>query len=711
MQAGYFPATTRNPVTAFSFEILKRFHLASLESKSAAYDYIGTLRRLTDNCQTADVPDPYPAFLPTSRMYEHLQMLIHLGQAHGIDELMPYQPAGNLVVPCPVCPQYGLNIKGDIPETPPWLRHIMQLRTTLDGNFHTGHFIKNSDPNDIPLCDGQAQFPPDGEYREYLKSVPLTKEKSTCTYLKAANRQDKKKVKNMDVVGTINAQCSHVFVVATVDMPHAERFTLALDHAITYDIACEYYANIVKRFKESPHLRDVADLVERAHWGIPALHVTGHKPDCTYLFDVTLYNDLCSAKKLYEEKRDLFIGLSLSNRDKLQKWLAMSRQTTQVGSEVKSVYRHTSSKVPSQTAIYQEMVANVTNFVSTQIPSNEVAVFLNEGLKMQENQRKIVYVRKKHAEHELESTKQEITTRRAKLTTQMVKWREVQGLVIPEAADRFAVAQACEIEKEILWLPSDFTNPNRVALGQSMVALGEEEGRLRKGEAYDFIRVLQTVCKTLSALEDRKRVDEAGQINHTIAGDQVLDTRDRRDYFIESYNAVRTALIALEISDATHPEGAFPHLTIVQTFMKSRRRERALGDSRRGDGLLFTTTGVASGSKIAYPPQDNDNDSTDTDAGPDAKRQNIGGGTQMTMRKKKKPPAERKKDKQALQAAYDADPKNKNGWLWELRKPSNMTNEEMKQWEEEGDRVQWARAEADMDRFQEQSWLNSCAAR
>jgi hypothetical protein len=56
-------------------------------------------------------------------MYEHLQMLIHLGQAHGIDELMPYQPAGNLVVPCPVCPQYGLNIKGDIPETPPWLRY------------------------------------------------------------------------------------------------------------------------------------------------------------------------------------------------------------------------------------------------------------------------------------------------------------------------------------------------------------------------------------------------------------------------------------------------------------------------------------------------------------------------------------------------------------------------------------------------------------
>ncbi|KAJ7229376.1 hypothetical protein C8J57DRAFT_1534519 [Mycena rebaudengoi] len=246
-----------------------------------------------------------------------------------------------------------------------------------------------------------------------------------------------------------------------------------------------------------------------------------------------------------------------------------------------------------------------------------------------------------------------------------------------------------------------------------MVALGEEEGKLRKGEAYDFIRVLQTVCKTLSALKDRKRVDEAGQHNHTIAGDQVLDTRDRRGYFIESYNAVRTALISLRISDATHPEGAFPHLTIAQTFMKSRRRKRALGDSRRGDGLLFMMTGVASGSKIAYPPQDNENDSTDScrDGCETAETRQayyssraalltdspLDGSTQMT--KRKKPPAERKKDKQALQAAYDADLKNKNGWLWELRKP---TNEEMKQWEEEGDRVQWARAEADMDRFQEQ---------
>jgi hypothetical protein len=50
-------------------------------------------------------------------------------------------------------------------------------------------------------------------------------------------------------------------------------------------------------------------------------------------------------------------------------------------------------------------------------------------------------------------------------------------------------------------------------------------------------------------------------------------------------------------------------------------------------------------------------------------------------------PAERRRNKQAAEAAqiaYDADPKNKNGWLWELRKPSNMSEKEMQTWEEEG---------------------------
>ncbi|KAJ6458271.1 hypothetical protein C8R45DRAFT_942863 [Mycena sanguinolenta] len=48
------------------------------------------------------------------------------------------------------------------------------------------------------------------------------------------------------------------------------------------------------------------------------------------------------------------------------------------------------------------------------------------------------------------------------------------------------------------------------------------------------------------------------------------------------------------------------------------------------------------------------------------------GGTEMTKR---------------APNTYDADPTNKHGGLWELRKPSNMSEKEMQTWEEEGDRV------------------------
>jgi len=56
MQAQLFPASTDQPTTAFSFRVLKDFHLQTLESKKSAYDYLGALRRLTNNSNTDDVP-------------------------------------------------------------------------------------------------------------------------------------------------------------------------------------------------------------------------------------------------------------------------------------------------------------------------------------------------------------------------------------------------------------------------------------------------------------------------------------------------------------------------------------------------------------------------------------------------------------------------------------------------------------------------------
>lgn len=49
MRAKLFPATMTQPTTAFTFQVLKLFHLLHLEGKLSAYDFIGALRRLSDN--------------------------------------------------------------------------------------------------------------------------------------------------------------------------------------------------------------------------------------------------------------------------------------------------------------------------------------------------------------------------------------------------------------------------------------------------------------------------------------------------------------------------------------------------------------------------------------------------------------------------------------------------------------------------------------
>jgi len=49
MAAGLFPATFRNPKTAFTFRVLEEFHLDNLECKTTPSQFYSHLRRLTSN--------------------------------------------------------------------------------------------------------------------------------------------------------------------------------------------------------------------------------------------------------------------------------------------------------------------------------------------------------------------------------------------------------------------------------------------------------------------------------------------------------------------------------------------------------------------------------------------------------------------------------------------------------------------------------------
>jgi hypothetical protein len=59
MMAGLFPATFREPKTAFTFRVLEDFHLDNLECKTTPSQFFSRLRRLTN--------DEFPNTVPVGR--------------------------------------------------------------------------------------------------------------------------------------------------------------------------------------------------------------------------------------------------------------------------------------------------------------------------------------------------------------------------------------------------------------------------------------------------------------------------------------------------------------------------------------------------------------------------------------------------------------------------------------------------------------------
>jgi len=66
MRAELFPATMNQPTTAFTFRVLRQFHLHHLEGKESAYDFIGALRRMSDNAFPQRIP--VRSWIPIRRM-------------------------------------------------------------------------------------------------------------------------------------------------------------------------------------------------------------------------------------------------------------------------------------------------------------------------------------------------------------------------------------------------------------------------------------------------------------------------------------------------------------------------------------------------------------------------------------------------------------------------------------------------------------------
>ncbi|KIK60859.1 hypothetical protein GYMLUDRAFT_59257 [Collybiopsis luxurians FD-317 M1] len=178
MRAHLFLMILKDPGTVVTFHALDDFHKHNLVSKKAAYDYVGTLCHLTDGCFTAKIPDPNAKFLMAACIWRQLCLEKWTGQAYNLTAEFPHRTPNSLITFCPACPEDSFNMEPNWEKTPSLYRHMNQVLYGLDGNFHTGQYTKNMDPDDITLetVNGIGYFPDQVEVEQYLNKTPEVQE-------------------------------------------------------------------------------------------------------------------------------------------------------------------------------------------------------------------------------------------------------------------------------------------------------------------------------------------------------------------------------------------------------------------------------------------------------------------------------------------------------------------------------------------------------
>ncbi|KAJ7019172.1 hypothetical protein C8F04DRAFT_1052088 [Mycena alexandri] len=321
LAAGIFPGSVDKPKTGYTLGLLQYHRQQRSQGKGSAYNFALVLQRMADPFFADAVPDIYANFLAITRFYEHLQITIESGAAHGLDVPLagevdrpyPNRPRGYLGANCGACPERGVNMPLVV-NVPGYLRHTITQNLTLDGNFKANLFFKRDDGSDTALTDGKMYFPDQKEFKRIVKTyvVPDEDKEVPCkAHIGSIRHQGQTKYGHTAVSGVVGGACDHAVLGSLVDMPNGEAFALGtvaqyelLRHTNSpphgpesatpifqsYDSYCSFVVYQVKRaidlFPEDKWLHALLKSVEGQ---IPANHINGHGVDCQTIWQAVYF--------------------------------------------------------------------------------------------------------------------------------------------------------------------------------------------------------------------------------------------------------------------------------------------------------------------------------------------------------------------------------------------------------------------------------------
>ncbi|KAJ6509365.1 hypothetical protein C8R47DRAFT_1208549 [Mycena vitilis] len=262
---GWYPATTIDPETCATIDVLEQFRLFNVVGNVNVQDFVGALERKVDPLQMSSVPDRYKAFGRITRQYGYLLRAKRLGCAHKKDGLVNAKP-GELAVLCWPCPHDGKNLPEGWRDVAPEWRFLYALLLALDANFRLKNRLRSNEHQDPSLASGLGYFVEEQGYKEHLKNYVAEKDVSTCIAFAALLQKETRMTTGLRCSGVGGCVCARHGVVRPQgigDLQKGERYAnmdyiflsalmgvsvLAL--AVSYDIACQWKVNLATRAKK-----------------------------------------------------------------------------------------------------------------------------------------------------------------------------------------------------------------------------------------------------------------------------------------------------------------------------------------------------------------------------------------------------------------------------------------------------------------------------
>ncbi|KAK7030015.1 hypothetical protein R3P38DRAFT_3314632 [Favolaschia claudopus] len=294
----WFPSTGNRPGTAATFNVLRSYHLMSLESKCSMGEFYNTLSRLTDN--TGEPPKSrYQEFINMTREWRNLQILKRAGRGHETDGIANTKE-GACAVECPACPQPGRNLPPEWKDVPASQRFLYALFLALDANFRMQRKDVSSETADANLGGGLAFFGEVTAYMDYLeKNWKEPQPKSTCVAHDAVNTPDRE-ARGTASSGIVTVDCARHNMKrprGVGDLQAGERYlnvdymffmslegSELLEFYVSYDIACQWHKNIWHRLRLFP--LQIREEYNKRYFVflVPKFHLPAHIESCNILF-------------------------------------------------------------------------------------------------------------------------------------------------------------------------------------------------------------------------------------------------------------------------------------------------------------------------------------------------------------------------------------------------------------------------------------------